>query len=660
MHKLEKHKQKIDHQLWCVMAGVLAVLVLLSWAGVRAYVEREARYRHQVESTVKTSNEQMLLNVTKWRASTMASANALVDDSLFAQALVQWIRNPNGQAPLREHLLTRLRTMTERHDFAKIVFLNTQGEPLLVTQGALTEMPSEREHTALLQAMQQAQAVAIEPYALGAYSFPTLAVMAPVYDGMQPVGALWMVVDLRSTLFRMLDMTRQGSATAESMLVQLDGREVVHINPVRERSLGRGEVLRPAVRDDQVLAQAVSGVRGVFYDTDYRQRRVLAVSGVVPDSPWVLITKMDVAEAFADTQRKEGIYLGLLIGASALLVLSTLMYWMWRIGRREYVLKVALEKNMARLERAQKAASLGFFTIDFARKHIVLSPMAAQIVGVPGQSSLAFGAVKKYLPASELRRVLKALVRVRRFRTAQKMEFALYPHNGKTPTVECWCEVDESVQASRWPQLVGSVQDITQRKESDQVLEEYRTLLESQVRKDSLTGVANRRALDEALAREWQDALREQQPLAVLVIDIDYFKGYNDSYGHLQGDECLKQVAQLLTRHAQRPRDQVFRFGGEEFVVLLPQTSLAAAHEVGQQLCRNVQRQGIANRASPLWKVVTVSVGVASLTPQRGQSLQACPLLAMADTALYTAKNSGRNQAQAYSTLGVGEVLHTL
>lgn len=640
------------------MAGVLTVLLLLAWAGVRAYIEREARYRHQVESSVKTTNEQMLLGLTKWRASTVAGANALVDDSLFAQALVQWMRHPEAQAPLREHLLARMRTMTERHDFAKIVFLNTDGEPLLVTQGASVQALSEREHAALRQAMHEAQAVAIEPYALGAYSFPTLAVMAPVYDGVEPLGALWMVVDLRSTLLPMLDLTRQGSASAESLLVQRDGRDVVHINPVRHRHLGGGGALSPAARDDQVLAQAVSGVRGVFYDTDYRQQRVLAVSGVVPDSPWMLVTKIDVAEAFADTQRKEGIYFGLLMGASALLVLSTLLYWMWRIGRREHVLKVALEKNMARLERAQKAASLGFFSIDFARKHIVLSPMAAEIVGGSGQISIPFSAVKKYLAPGQLRAVLRVLVRVRRFRTVHKMEFALLARHGKTPTLECWCEVDDSAQWGRWPQLVGTVQDISQRKESDQVLEEYRTLLESQVRKDSLTGVANRRAMDEALAREWQDAMREQQPLAVLVIDIDYFKGYNDSYGHLQGDECLKQVAQLLTRHTQRPRDQVFRFGGEEFVVLLPQTALAPAHEVALQLCRNVHRHGITNRASPLWKVVTISVGVASVIPQRGQPLQACPLLSMADTALYTAKNAGRNQAQVYSARSVNDVAH--
>ena len=192
--------------------------------------------------------------------------------------------------------------------------------------------------------------------------------------------------------------------------------------------------------------------------------------------------------------------------------------------------------------------------------------------------------------------------------------------------------------------IIGTIQDITQRKATDQALEQYRNLLEHQVRKDSLTGLSNRRALDEELDRAWRHAIRENQPLAVLVIDIDHFKGYNDHYGHLQGDVCLQQVAQVLEKHVQRGHDHVFRFGGEEFVVLLPNTTLSQAQQMAAHLCQTVQMQSIENEAAPESQVVTISVGVASMTPTKRDSLRACPLMEMADTALYQAKSAGRNQ----------------
>lgn len=642
MHKLQQYK---DKHLWHVIAVVVIVQVVLAWAGMHVYTERELRYRHQIESGLKSNNDRVLQSLAKWRSSTLAAAESLMDDRLFAHALSRWL--VQHDALVRDDLENRLRSLTERNEFAKVLLLDAEGRILLATAGAEERTLPEREQAALQQALLQAQAVVVEPYRQAQFAYPTFSVLTPLYDGLQPLGALWMVVDLRANLFPLLNAIQQGSATAESMLLQREGLDVVHINPLRHRISQPFERLASVEQDDDLVAvQAFAGIRGVLYGPDYRRQQVLAASGVVPDSPWLLVSKIDVTEAFAHDQRKEGVFLGLLIGISALLMLSTVLYWIWRTGQREHVLKIELENHMKWLERAQKTALLGFFSIDFSNRKIELSPMAVEILGTQCQRQLTFSDLARYIPAEQIKRTLRKLLKVRRFGTVQKIEFDLRPQlpQSHTHTIECWCEMQDAAAYDQTAKIIGTIQDITQRKVTDQALEEYRTLLEHQVRKDSLTGLSNRRALDEALDRAWEHAMRDNRPLAVLVIDIDHFKSYNDHYGHLQGDVCLQQVAQVLEQQVQGGHGSVFRFGGEEFVVLLPSTTLAQAEQIACHLCQDIQMQGLENAAAPEAQVVTISVGVACVTPRTGDCLGGRSLMAMADAALYQAKSAGRNQ----------------
>ncbi|MBS3975949.1 MAG: GGDEF domain-containing protein [Syntrophomonadaceae bacterium] len=157
---------------------------------------------------------------------------------------------------------------------------------------------------------------------------------------------------------------------------------------------------------------------------------------------------------------------------------------------------------------------------------------------------------------------------------------------------------------------------------------------------DSLTGLHNRRFFNEAFRKEWLSSVRSQEYLAILMIDIDHFKKYNDTYGHLQGDQCLQQVAAALQETVKRPRDIVARFGGEEFVVLLTDTNNYGAKHIAEQILLNVRALRIAHIAS-CTGIVTVSIGVATAIPDKFLSPDA--LLTKADEALYRAKNSGRN-----------------
>jgi diguanylate cyclase (GGDEF)-like protein len=156
---------------------------------------------------------------------------------------------------------------------------------------------------------------------------------------------------------------------------------------------------------------------------------------------------------------------------------------------------------------------------------------------------------------------------------------------------------------------------------------------------DPVTGVANRRRFDESLDKEWRRCDRAGQPLAIILIDLDHFKLFNDTYGHPAGDECLRRVAEALAAGLQRSGELLARYGGEEFVVLLPGMALDDAARTAERLARRVADEGIGHSHSEIG-VVTCSLGVAAAVPQGPDPGR---LLGRADAALYEAKRAGRN-----------------
>jgi diguanylate cyclase (GGDEF)-like protein len=163
---------------------------------------------------------------------------------------------------------------------------------------------------------------------------------------------------------------------------------------------------------------------------------------------------------------------------------------------------------------------------------------------------------------------------------------------------------------------------------------------------DGLTGLPNRRHFDLLFKREWSRASRYGEPLSVIVVDIDYFKQYNDLHGHLAGDACLKRVAEALSRNTQRGTDLVARLGGEEFVILLPATDIEGAGIMAERLRKRVEALKIRHHGSSISDHVTVSLGVAGGPPRQGQEME--ELLRVADSALYRAKSSGRNRVETF------------
>jgi diguanylate cyclase (GGDEF)-like protein len=167
---------------------------------------------------------------------------------------------------------------------------------------------------------------------------------------------------------------------------------------------------------------------------------------------------------------------------------------------------------------------------------------------------------------------------------------------------------------------------------------------------DGLTGLANRMQLDTMLNKEWYAAVRGNQSVAALIIDIDHFKLFNDEFGHLEGDKCLKIIASIIASSKRRERDFAARYGGEEFVLLLPFTDLEGAKKVAQELIDNVQNRSIQSAKLALFPVVTISVGISAFSPTHTKNSVANPidLIDKADINLFKAKQAGRNQYAAF------------
>jgi diguanylate cyclase (GGDEF)-like protein/PAS domain S-box-containing protein len=235
------------------------------------------------------------------------------------------------------------------------------------------------------------------------------------------------------------------------------------------------------------------------------------------------------------------------------------------------------------------------------------------------------------------------LIHARSGDTPATVEFRCRHKNGHYVWVEANQQVYREPETGEPAGLVIGIRDISNRKAAEEELTQAFRMVESLASIDGLTGIANRRRFDEALEQEWRRAAREENCLSVLLMDVDHFKFYNDINGHLQGDECLRRIAETATISVSRPGDLLARFGGEEFAAILANTDEHGAWEVASQIRHAVEACAMAHTGSP-HGVTTVSIGCATQRPGRDSEMTA--ILQAADEALYRAKNSGRNRVE--------------
>ncbi len=633
-----------------VTVVVLLAAGLFTWAFMSTYEGRVHSSRHQAERELLAISQLQAEGVASWREQRFADAYTLVDDVLLARAVADWQRAPTPDSS--ELVQGRLRILQERAKYAAVFFADASGQLQLAPDGLQPFTLPVPELAALQKALTQAQVVAVEPRVDPTFAFPFFSAMAPLFDGATPLGAVWLVSDVRSTLYPQLSHWPTASATAESSIVTRQGDEVVYLSPLRHATsagLGMRSLLTRA-KDPAV--QAILGVRGIFSGEDYRSAQVIAVASTVPDSPWLLVTKIDQAEVLADARQREMLVLGLPVVLGLLLLGLLFALLQHKAWRRERDLKTKLQHNMRLLEGAQKAAHIGYFAYDIAQKRFIMSRMADTIFGVQGDTGLDRSHWVALLLPQEREYVLNEHTKAIRNGTPLRVQYRIHRGNDQQLRwVEVWGEFDADPVTGRSVRMFGTAQDITERKQVEEELAAYRQGLEKTVRQDPLTQIANRRALDEHVATEWQRAMRGQTTLGLLMIDVDHFKAYNDHHGHVAGDHCLQAVARAIAVSVGRAGELAARFGGEEFAVLIPDAHTGHAREVAERIRAAVQALGMPHGFSPTADCITVSVGVACVQPVFSEPLAVEHMFEQADAALYQAKQGGRNRVQVFNPL---------
>ncbi|KQP18119.1 hypothetical protein ASF43_09760 [Pseudorhodoferax sp. Leaf267] len=327
---------------------------------------------------------------------------------------------------------------------------------------------------------------------------------------------------------------------------------------------------------------------------------------------------------------------------------ATSAAWLfWHQHRRRLLERAAqaaaqAERESARrLEFGLRGADLGLWEWDLATDTVTPNAREMEMLGYEPRHEPLPAAFWRELMHPDDQPALEAVVRehLRGETPAYRIEHRFRHRDGRWIWVLDHAMVMERDAHGRPRRVVGTHLDISATKQSQLALETLNAQLETLSLTDGLTGVANRRQFDQALAVEWARGLRQRQPLALLMIDIDHFKRYNDQLGHPEGDACLRQVAQILSGCLRQPVERLMRYGGEEFAVLLADADAQAGARVAQRCEDAIAAAALPHPASP-FAAVTVSIGVASRVPHpEGMPEE---LVHAADAALYQAKQAGR------------------
>ena len=333
------------------------------------------------------------------------------------------------------------------------------------------------------------------------------------------------------------------------------------------------------------------------------------------------------------------------IVSGTVLALMTAFGWFTvRQLRRRAQMQAAVRKSEERYRLLADNAADVVILLDFESRRRYVSPSVAEVLGYSVEEYLADPPYAMVHPEHEpfVRTVFKVM---KEGAERQRLEYQMRRKDGSYIWVETNFKLvhHENGEPSG---VIAVVREISSRKRMEIELQTANTRLKSLAATDFLTGLANRRSFDMAIDQECRRNARSGSSLSVLFIDVDNFKGYNDYFGHSEGDECLRRIAQALNRCTKRPGDLAARYGGEEFALILPETDEVGAAEVGEFARQQIEALKLENPESK-YGIVTISVGVAWV-PGLGQE-DPDSLLKNADIALYKAKANGRNRVVTWS-----------
>lgn len=401
-----------------------------------------------------------------------------------------------------------------------------------------------------------------------------------------------------------------------------------------------------------------------LFDDDANQGgdvRMLAIRSVMPpslrmDKPLVVMVSRDLNAVYAPW--REDVRTFVFFAALATLASCIALHFSQRrrqaLALTQAKTEEARRRSASRLEFVLKGADLGLWDWNLASDELQVNDREWQMMGYTRDEVVLTPAFwKGLIHPDDGPAVLAAFTAHMQGKIpAYRIEHRMRHKDGHWMWVLNHAMLTERDAANTPLRMLGTHLDISERKRVDaQIadnaaeLERANALLSRLSLTDGLTGVGNRRLFDQTLSAEWTRGTRQKQPLALLMIDIDHFKLYNDSYGHQGGDDCLRRVADTLAKCVLRGGELVARYGGEEFAVLLPFTDLAGAKVVARRCLGQLSAAGLPHRASPISQWLTLSIGVACITPEAGRTSDT--LVQAADKALYQAKASGRNRFES-------------
>lgn len=303
------------------------------------------------------------------------------------------------------------------------------------------------------------------------------------------------------------------------------------------------------------------------------------------------------------------------------------------IGERQRI-ETSLRESEERYRTIYLHAAEGILLINFDGDIVECNPQLIEMLGYHEQDLIGLNIfsiihpddLEKLPPQIDKLRAGEVIFVERRLKTSSGV-YLLCEQSGK--------KISDDL-------IILLYRDITERKLAEIALEKANVTLDRLAYFDGLTHIANRRKFDQVLEKEWLRMKRGEKQLGLIIADVDYFKQFNDMYGHPAGDDCLQKVASEISSIIQRPADLIARYGGEEFVVLLPDTDYKGCREIAEKMRKKVESLRILHQASPVHPLVTMSFGVAVSSPE--DLLTSTEFMAVADQALYRAKEEGRNR----------------
>lgn len=405
---------------------------------------------------------------------------------------------------------------------------------------------------------------------------------------------------------------------------------IIARNPSNEKFVGRSVADTPLFRDASL--QRPSGAYHFKSPLDGAER----VSFFKRSSryPLVLLATVDKDELLAPW-RSAAISRMLYVLALVMLIAIIGAVLVRQLQRGQSMAAALVEKE-AHFRLLAEGSSDMVTRIGLDQRLRYVSPSSVRVVGWRANQLIGTPALAG-VHADDLQRIHAIIDAMNR---GENEEARVTYRNSHRQKGEVWLESTMRVTRKdngRADGVVAISRDITEQKQLE-------NRLETLAIEDSLTGLANRRRFDERLKEEWARAYRDRSSLALLMIDVDHFKAYNDEYGHPAGDACLRVVARILAAEMLRTGDLAARYGGEEFAMLLPGTDAAGCARIGERIREAIHQAGLVHASSPLSGCVTVSLGGAVCRPTFERTAGAASLVEAADRALYAAKDAGRNR----------------